>query len=349
MTQPSAPANPSDVAAAVDVAAGADPADVAAAAADVAAAAADIAAAAADQLAAREGLTVAELDDAADHRRLLDLFESIWGRADEPVLSAEVLRVVAFECGYVAGASIDGELVAGSVGIFGRTAAGETILHSHITGAVAAGRRRHAGFVLKQHQRAWALARGITTIQWTFDPLVRRNAYFNAVKLAALPVRYLPDFYGQMTDAINAGHHSDRFVIRWPLRSPDATAAAHGTPVMRRPPDGTVVLLSEDDAGHPVAGPTLTGRAVSHEAAGRTIGVDGAPAVLVGTPADVERLRIEAPDVARGWRSAHRDILPGLLENGWRVTGFVDRHSYLLTPEGSPLTPDGSPLSPKGS
>ena len=74
----------------------------------------------------------------------------------------------------------------------------------------ARGPAPRVGFALKVHQRAWALARGVPAIVWTFDPLVARNAWFNLAKLAALPAAYLEDFYGPMTDAINAGMASDR-------------------------------------------------------------------------------------------------------------------------------------------
>ena len=63
---------------------------------------------------------------------------------------------------------------------------------------------------------------------WTFDPLVRRNAYFNTVKLAARPVEYLVDFYGEMTDEINAGQGSDRLLVEWPLLAPEVVSAAAG-------------------------------------------------------------------------------------------------------------------------
>ena len=38
---------------------------------------------------------------------------------------------------------------------------------------------------MKLHQRAWAAASGLTWITWTFDPLVRRNAWFNIEVLGA--------------------------------------------------------------------------------------------------------------------------------------------------------------------
>ena len=47
-----------------------------------------------------------------------------------------------------------------------------------------------------------------------FDPLVRRNARLNLVRLGADVTDYLPDFYGAMDDAVNAGDRSDRLLAR---------------------------------------------------------------------------------------------------------------------------------------
>ena len=85
---------------------------------------------------------------------------------------------------------------------------------------LSANSRRNVGYALKLHQRAWALQRGIATITWTFDPLVRRNAYFNLAKLGVRATRYLPNFYGAMQDPINAGDDTDRLLVDWDLASP---------------------------------------------------------------------------------------------------------------------------------
>src|SRR6185312_17408828 len=98
----------------------------------------------------------------------------------------------------------------------------------HIAGVTRAGAGRHIGYALKLHQRAWALDRGLDTVTWTFDPLVRRNAYFNTVKLAARPVEYLVNFYGEMTDEINVGQGSDRLLVEWPLLASAVVRAAAG-------------------------------------------------------------------------------------------------------------------------
>ena len=73
-------------------------------------------------------------------------------------------------------------------------------------------------------------------IVWTFDPLVARNAWFNLARLGALPTGYLEDFYGPMTDAINAGMASDRLLLTWRLDDPAVAAACAGRP--RQPAPG---------------------------------------------------------------------------------------------------------------
>jgi predicted GNAT superfamily acetyltransferase len=84
------------------------------------------------------------------------------------------------------------------------------------------------GLALKQHQKQWAIENDIDAITWTFDPLVRRNSVFNFEKLGAVGIEYLPNFYGTMTDAINAGDDSDRLFVYWSMRDEvDAAATAN--------------------------------------------------------------------------------------------------------------------------
>ena len=82
-------------------------------------------------------------------------------------------------------------------------------------------------------------AGGSRTIQWTADPLVRGNVYFNLVKLGASLVAYHADFYGRLQDRLNAGEESDRVVVRWELVSERAMQAADGKTPARLPPAST--------------------------------------------------------------------------------------------------------------
>ena len=146
----------------------------------------------------------------------------VWAGGPEVVpfdLGLAVLHVGAY-----CSAAYDGEnMVAASFGFRG-VYNGKDILHSHVTGSFRPG----AGYELKQHQFNWAVRQGLAGITWSFDPLVRRNCVFNFEKLGATAIEYLPNFYGTMTDEINAGDDSDRLFVYWDLASsssPEANSA----------------------------------------------------------------------------------------------------------------------------
>lgn len=163
------------------------------------------------------GIELRELTELGELHELAALLVRIWG-APEPLISADLLRAMSKAGSYVAGAYVEGRMVGGCVGFHEAPAA--RTLHSHIAGVLPEYVGRRVGLALKHHQRAWSLARGIAAIEWTYDPLVARNAHFNIVKLGARPVEYLTNFYGAMSDAINGADDSDRILIRWDLAAP---------------------------------------------------------------------------------------------------------------------------------
>jgi predicted GNAT superfamily acetyltransferase len=75
-------------------------------------------------------------------------------------------------------------------------------------------RNKGVGARLKFAQREFAIQRGIRLIEWTFDPLEARNAYFNFQKLGVIVRRYYPDFYGETTGT-QGGLPTDRVVAEW--------------------------------------------------------------------------------------------------------------------------------------
>jgi predicted GNAT superfamily acetyltransferase len=75
------------------------------------------------------------------------------------------------------------------------------------------------GRQLKLAQRDDALARGISLIEWTFDPLQTRNAYFNICRLGVVARRYLLDIYGSTSSPLHGGLPTDRLVAEWHLAS----------------------------------------------------------------------------------------------------------------------------------
>jgi predicted GNAT superfamily acetyltransferase len=261
------------------------------------------------------GVEIRELADVAGFAAVRRLYDGIWKPDPQnPLVTTELLRALSKSGGYVAGAYDGDGLVGACVGFSGAPAGAE--LHSHIAGVSAAALGRGVGYALKLHQRAWVLARGGSSVAWTFDPLVARNAYFNVVKLAATAVEYQPNFYGEMADEINGGDDTDRLLIRWELRDRRVGAACEG---QVRPGDaraerarGAVVGLDRTADGAPVPG-TLDG-----------------DTVLVAVPPDIAALRSTAPALARRWRAAVRDVLAPLLAGGARVTGFDRSGWYIL-------------------
>ncbi len=283
---------------------------------------------AADAAAHAADVHVRELSTLADLDTAYRLFDTIW-RPDpnNPPITSELLRALTKAGSYVSGAFDDEKLLGACVGFFSAPAA--AAVHSHIAGVSSAAQGRSVGFALKVHQRAWAIQRGVSTVSWTFDPLVRRNAYFNLVKLAAKPQEYLTNFYGSMHDAINGGDDSDRLLVRWELNSPAVADACRGIPY--RVDAGLDGLAVGADGANGAGGAAAAAVALSASDLGAPVlGTADAPTVLVAVPADVEALRLSDPGSAKDWRLAVREALTSLLAEGCTLTGFDRAGRYVL-------------------
>jgi predicted GNAT superfamily acetyltransferase len=259
---------------------------------------------------------IRELRDLDDLEQLAQLFASIWGRTGEPPISSDILKALALSGNYLSGAYAEGRLIGGLVGWLGGTPRGDLHMHSHILGVLPGSERRGLGFDLKQHQRRWCLAREVNVMEWTTDPLVRRNVYFNLTKLGAEASEYFVNFYGQMRDGLNAGEESDRLLIRWHLDSERADAAATGE---LREPDadrlrewGSGTILSVGPGGEPVTTDS------------------SARVLLCQVPEDIVEIRRTDPALARSWRLALRDALTQSMAGGYAITGATRAGCYVL-------------------
>ena len=153
-------------------------------------------------------LEIRLLTTAEEMAAVSTVFQQVWGSVT-PLVGVELLRAISHSGGYVAAAVDSGNIVGASFGFLARHH-GEPALHSHVTGILPGVQRAGVGRVMKNHQRAWAAEQGLAWVTWTFDPLVRRNAWFNIEVLRAEVAEYLVDFYGPMTDAVNAMHAETR-------------------------------------------------------------------------------------------------------------------------------------------
>lgn len=141
------------------------------------------------------------------------VFDHTWAMDAGTEITPNLLQAMVHSGAYLSGAFIGHECV-GAAFAFPATTGG-LHLHSHMTAVIDKYRDHGVGYLLKIDQWHWAKKNNYKEITWTFDPLVRRNAKLNLLKLGADIASYHPNFYGDMPDALNAGDESDRVLASW--------------------------------------------------------------------------------------------------------------------------------------
>lgn len=177
-------------------------------------------------------IEIRQLFQLADFEEVLRLQQAIWGFPDIELLPLRFLVVVSNVGGHVFGA-YDGDMMVGfCFAIPGIKPDGHAYLHSHMLGVLPAYRDAGVGRSLKLKQREEALARGIRLIEWTFDPLELKNAFFNIERLGAIVRRYHENQYGITFSPLHGGLPTDRCYAEWWIASPrvEKILATGGTP-----------------------------------------------------------------------------------------------------------------------
>lgn len=175
----------------------------------------------------------------------VDLQKQIWGFADIELLPVR-LFVVATKIGGQALGAYDGDrMVAFCLAIPGLKPQGKSYLHSHMLGVLPEYNNRGLGRALKLAQREEALIRGIELIEWTFDPLELKNAYFNIERLGAIIRRYVPNQYGTTSSPLHGGLPTDRCIAEWWIDSERARAVVDGRPAARPAVEASIELPAD--------------------------------------------------------------------------------------------------------
>jgi predicted GNAT superfamily acetyltransferase len=167
----------------------------------------------------RNGILIRSCRRIEDFEACVRVERKVWQSADLDVVPIPLFVVAAETGGQVIGAFQGKQLIGFTLAIAGWRDR-KPFLHSHMTAVLADYWDRGIGRRLKRFQREDALARGISRIEWTFDPLMTKNAYFNFLRLGAFARRYLPNAYGVTTSPLHAGLPTDRLVAEWHLKSP---------------------------------------------------------------------------------------------------------------------------------
>jgi predicted GNAT superfamily acetyltransferase len=246
----------------------------------------------------RDGIVIRYCHGIEEFEACVRVERDVWKSSDIDVVPIPLFVVASETGGQVLGAYHGMDLVGFTLAIAGWRA-GNPFLHSHMTAVLDGYRDRGVGRRLKLYQRNDALARGIALVEWTFDPLVTRNAYFNFMRLGAIARRYLPNAYGITTSPLHGSLPTDRLVAEWHLKS-------HR--VQR--------VLAVKQANAPAS----------------------SRAVRITIPANFEELRSSDPARAREIQSDVRTKFLMWLGKGYSATAFVPGKGgmeYILEP-GSP-------------
>jgi predicted GNAT superfamily acetyltransferase len=158
-------------------------------------------------------IQVQKLDNLQDQDSARKIFDITWSLDAGTEITPNLLQAMVHSGSYLSGAFVDNKIV-GTAFAFPATNGG-LHLHSHMTAVLPEYRDKGVGYALKIDQWNWAKKKNYSQLSWTFDPLVRRNAKLNIVKLGVDISAYHPNFYGDMPDALNAGDESDRLMVSW--------------------------------------------------------------------------------------------------------------------------------------
>ena len=257
----------------------------------------------------------------AELRQCVDLQRATWGAHYEDLVPPSILTVAQKIGGVTAGAfEADGRMIGFVFGMAG-VRRGRIIHWSDMLAVREDARDRGIGKQLKEYQRAAARASGATTMYWTYDPLVARNAHLNFNRLGVTVDEYVEDMYGPSESDLHRGLGTDRFVVAWPL---DGESRA----------DSSRSSAGAGEAGEAmVLNPDARSMTPSQLAA-----LDGVPAAAlrVEIPLDIVRVRDSAPDEAVRWRGSTREAFEWALGRGYAVTRFVadqsrERGHYYMT------------------
>jgi len=222
-----------------------------------------------------DGFRTVTLTTSAQFAAAAALYRAVFGYQDpDYALNPRLLGALVANGGSVVGVLDPADnLVALAYGFCGTD--GLNFYHYSQTAVVAAEQQGLGlGRLLKRAQREIALANGMTSMRWTYDPFQTRNAHFNLDVLGARGRWFRQDLYGEPG--------TDRVVVEWDLREENQP----------RPPRTSPAKPTEADWGIP--------------------GGDGDD-LWLPLPADFAALTASRPEVAdqvrRDVRSAFADLL----------------------------------------
>ena len=246
------------------------------------------------------------IESEAECQACIRLQHEIWGEDFGDVVPVSILRIAQRLGGVTAGAFDEQDRLLGFV--FGMTGLidGRLAHWSDMLAVSPAARDLGIGRRLKLHQRDALRALGISTMYWTYDPLVARNAFLNLVRLGARPAEYVVNFYGAETGSpLHDVTGTDRFIVAWDLSRDAAGAHADDRDAKANSIEEPFVVNPAGEDGRP-----------------RLLDLPADSEVRIEIPRDITTLMERDVDSAQAWRATTRRAFTHYLKHGYRVAGF---------------------------
>lgn len=171
-------------------------------------------------------IAIRRLRELDEFRDAVSLQETIWGFAERDLIPVRSFVVAQKIGGHSFGAYDDGRMVGFLYAVPGLSERG--YIHSHMLGVLPEYRNAGLGKLMKLAQREDALARGVALVEWTFDPLEIKNAFFNIERLGAIIRRFALNFYGNTSSHLHGSLPTDRCIAEWYVDSPRVRAIIAG-------------------------------------------------------------------------------------------------------------------------
>jgi predicted GNAT superfamily acetyltransferase len=253
-----------------------------------------------------ETIVIRDIEQLSEMHEVEQLQKTVWGVNDLDVLPALAILPLK-EVGAILIGAFDKDRMVGFVLGFPGLSNGRIIIHSDMLGVLPEYRSLSLGLLLKLAQRERALASGIETITWTFDPLRAVNANLNFSRLGVTADRYEVDFYGATSSFLHQ-FGTDRLWVTWALNS-QRTLDRISDPRSKRVPElvfqNTNVLVHCANETRPILNELVIGEPASIE-----------------IPANIDDVLKQDAQLARDWRMATREAFTNALAAGYIVDDF---------------------------
>lgn len=262
------------------------------------------------RLIAQSATTIRNLETIADLEAMLRLEKEVWGLEDADVTSL-TLAVALKAAGSILLGAFEGRELVGFAIAFPSFEDGRTGFHSHMLAVRPSHREYGVGYRLKLAQRERALARGITDMTWTFDPLRSLNAHLNFSKLGVISDSYRVDFYGPQTSSHLHTNGTDRLWVTWHMADSRVQQRLNGKAESAEVLDAlkhVEPLVRFNGDGKPAQG-DLAASLLRQR-------------IAIEIPRDMDRIEHTDKELAREWRVATRRAFTEALHAGFVVKEF---------------------------